>query len=144
MAGKRFQMPTALSVCSSEELETREEACTSVIRRNSNVFQHPVSRNTQIKRGCPNVSNDSIQRVEILKTYREKFKAGPLEAILIIFGCSSLRGAWRDRDMNGIFAHCSLNFYFLDFKFSSFVCPSELHPFLWFFLKNSFRKKKNI
>ena len=29
----------------------------------------------------------------------------------------TLRGAWRDRDTNDVFAHCSLNFYFLDFKF---------------------------
>ena len=57
---------------------------------------------------------------------------------------SSLRGAWRDRDPNDIFAHCSLIFYFLDFKFSNFVCPSELHTFIWSFFKNSFRKKKNI
>ena len=55
-----------------------------------------------------------------------------------------LRGAWRDRDMNDIFAHCSLIFYFLGFKFSNFVCPSELHPLIWFFFKNSFTKKKNI
>ena len=55
-----------------------------------------------------------------------------------------LRGAWRDRDTNNIFAHCSLIFYFLDFKFSKFVCPSVLHGLIWFFLKNSFRKKKNI
>ena len=55
-----------------------------------------------------------------------------------------LRGAWTDRDMNDIFAHCSLIFYFLDFKFSNFVCLSELHPLIWFFFKNSFRKKKNI
>ena len=55
-----------------------------------------------------------------------------------------LRGAWSDRNANDIFAHCSLNFYFLDFKFSNFVCPSELHPLMWFFLKNSFRNKKNI
>ena len=41
---------------------------------------------------------------------------------------------------------CSLPsyFYFLDFKFSNFVCPSELHPLIWFFFKNSFRKKNNI
>ena len=44
-----------------------------------------------------------------------------------------LRGAWRDRDTNDIFAHCSLIFYFLDFKFSNFVCPSQLHPLIWFF-----------
>ena len=56
----------------------------------------------------------------------------------------TLRGAWSDRDTNDIFAHCSLIFYFLDFKFSNFICPSELHPLIWFFLKNSFRKKKNI
>ena len=56
----------------------------------------------------------------------------------------ALRGAWSDRDTNDIFAHCSLIFYFLDFKFSNFFCPSELHPLIWFFLKNSFRKKKNI
>ena len=43
-----------------------------------------------------------------------------------------------------IFSHCSLIFYFLDFKFSNFVYPSELHPLIWFFFKNSFRKKKNI
>ena len=55
-----------------------------------------------------------------------------------------LRGAWSDRDTNDIFAHCSLIFYYLDFKFSIFVCPSELHPLIWFFLKYSFRKKKNI
>ena len=55
-----------------------------------------------------------------------------------------LKGAWSDRDTNGIFAHCSLIFYFLDFKFSNFVCPSELHPLIMFFLKNSFRKKENI
>ena len=51
---------------------------------------------------------------------------------------------WSDRDTNDIFAHCSLIFYYLDFKFSNFVCPSELHPLIWFFLKNSFTKKKNI
>ena len=51
-----------------------------------------------------------------------------------------LRGAWRDRDTNDIFAHCSLIFYFLDFKFSKFVCPSKLHPFIWSFFKNSVRK----
>ena len=55
-----------------------------------------------------------------------------------------LRGAWSDRDTNDIFAHCSLIFYYLDFEFSNFVCPSELHRLIWFFLKNSFRKKKNI
>ena len=55
-----------------------------------------------------------------------------------------LRGAWSDRDTNDIFTHCSLIFYFLDFKFSNFVCPFELHPLIWFFLKNSLRKKKNI
>ena len=55
-----------------------------------------------------------------------------------------LRGVWSDRDTNDIFAHCSLIFYFLDFKFSNFVCPSELHPLIWFFWKHSFRKKKNI
>ena len=55
-----------------------------------------------------------------------------------------LRGAWKDRDTNDIFAHCSLIFYFLDLKFSNFVCLSELQPLIWFFFKNSFRKKKNI
>ena len=59
-------------------------------------------------------------------------------------GFETLRGAWRDRDTNNIFAHCSLIFYFLDFKFSNFVCPSVLHRLIWFFLKSSFRKKKNI
>ena len=54
-----------------------------------------------------------------------------------------LRGEWRDRDTNDIFAHCSLIFYFLDFKFSNFVFPSELHPLIWFFLK-FLQKKKNI
>ena len=57
---------------------------------------------------------------------------------------NKLRGAWSDRDTNNIFAHCSLIFYYLDFKFSNFVCPSELHPLIWFLLKNSFRKKKTI
>ena len=42
------------------------------------------------------------------------------------------------------FAYCSLIFYFLDFKFSNFFCPSKLHPLIWFFLKKSFRKKKKI
>ena len=47
-----------------------------------------------------------------------------------------LRGAWRDRDPNDIFAHCFfITFDFLDFKCSNFVCPSELHPLIWFFLK---------
>ena len=36
-----------------------------------------------------------------------------------------------------------LFFYFLDFKFSSFVCPSEFHPLIWVIFKNSFRKKEN-
>ena len=55
-----------------------------------------------------------------------------------------LRGAWRDRDTNDIFCSLLPHFYFLDFKFSNFVCPSEFHPLIWFFFKNSFRKKKNI
>ena len=55
---------------------------------------------------------------------------------------SAVIKAWRDRDTNDIFAHCSLNFYFLDFKFSNFVCPSELHPFIWFFLKIPSGKRK--
>ena len=55
-----------------------------------------------------------------------------------------LRGAWRDRDTNDIFAHCSLISYFLDFKFSNCICLSELHPLIWFFFKNTFRKKKSI
>ena len=59
-------------------------------------------------------------------------------------GGPALRGAWRDRDLDDIFAHCSFIFYFLDFEYSNFVCLSELHPFIWFFFKNSFRKKKNI
>ena len=63
---------------------------------------------------------------------------------LFCYFVTLLRGAWTDRDTNDIFAHCSLIFYFLDFKFSNFVCPSELHPLIWFFSKNSFRKKKNI
>ena len=44
-----------------------------------------------------------------------------------------LRGAWTDRDTNNIFAHCSLIFYFLDFKFSNFVCPSEVNVLICFF-----------
>ena len=43
------------------------------------------------------------------------------------------KGAWRDHDLNHIFAHCSLSFYSLDFKFSNFVCPSELYLLIWFF-----------
>ena len=42
---------------------------------------------------------------------------------------------------------CSLLPYFftiLTSKISNFVCLSELHLLIWFFLKNSFRKKKNI
>ena len=35
-------------------------------------------------------------------------------------------------------------FSFLTSNFPTFVCPSELRPFIWFFLKNSSRKKKNI
>ena len=57
---------------------------------------------------------------------------------------NDLRGAWSDRDTNDIFAHCSLIFHFFDFKFSNFVCPSELHPLVRFFCKNSFEKMKNI
>ena len=73
----------------------------------------------------------------------------PRTEALIVTGSTTvakrpLRGAWSDRDTNDIFAHCSLIFYFLDFKFSNFVCPSKLHRLIWFFLKNSFRKKKNI
>ena len=40
---------------------------------------------------------------------------------------------WGDRDTNDIFAHCPLFFYFLDFKFSNLVCPSELHHLILFF-----------
>ena len=65
-------------------------------------------------------------------------------AFLAPVGATSLRGAWSDRDTNDIFAHCSIIFYFLDFKFSNFVCLSAPHPLIWFFFKNSFRKKKNI
>ena len=43
---------------------------------------------------------------------------------------------------NDIFAHCSLIFYYLDFKFSNFVCPSELHPLIWFFFKFLQEKEK--
>ena len=72
---------------------------------------------------------------------RESFLVERIEAA----GCTcTLRGAWSDRDTNDIFVHCYLIFYFPDFKFSNFFCPSELHPLIWFFLKNSFRKKKNI
>ena len=53
-----------------------------------------------------------------------------------------LRGAWSDRDTNDIFAHCSLIFYFIDFKFSNIVCPSELHPLMWFFLKKFLQEKE--
>ena len=53
-----------------------------------------------------------------------------------------LRAAWSDPDANDIFAHCSLNFYFLDFKFSNFVCLSELHPLIWFFVKIPSGKRK--
>ena len=53
-----------------------------------------------------------------------------------------LRGAWRDRDTNDISAHCSLISYFLDFKFSNFICLSELHPLIWFFLKIPSEKRK--
>ena len=42
------------------------------------------------------------------------------------------------------FCSLLLYFYFLDFKFSNFVCPSELHPLIWFLFKNSLRKKRNI
>ena len=59
-------------------------------------------------------------------------------------GGPALRGAWRDCDTNDIFAHCSLISYVLDFKFSNFICLYELHPLIWFFFKNSFRKKKSI
>ena len=79
---------------------------------------------------------------------RTGFPAGGFHSFrngyFFVEGKVRLRGAWSDRDTNDIFAHCSLIFYYLDFKFSNFVCPSELHPLIWFFLKNSFRKKKNI
>ena len=67
-----------------------------------------------------------------------------MNTVIHFYFGTDLRGAWSDRDTNDIFAHCSLIFYYLDFKFSNFVCPSELHPLIWFFLKNSFSKKKNI
>ena len=54
-----------------------------------------------------------------------------------------LRGAWRDRDTNDIFAHCSLIFHFLDFKFPTLFVL--LNFILWsglFF--NSFRKNKKF
>ena len=56
---------------------------------------------------------------------------------------SNLRGAWRDREPNDIFGHCSLLFYFLDFKFSNFVCPSERHPLIWLFFKKFLQEKEN-
>ena len=65
-------------------------------------------------------------------------------APMIFLVAGHLRGAWTDRDTNDIFSHCFLIFYFLDFKFPNFVCLSELHPLIWFFCKNSFRKMKNI
>ena len=74
---------------------------------------------------------------------RSNWPLTPRDVHLFKMNCK-LRGAWSDRDTNDIFAHCSLIFYFIDFKFSNIVCPSELHPLMWFFLKSSFRKKKNI
>ena len=54
-----------------------------------------------------------------------------------------LRGAWRDRDTNGIFAHCSLIFYFLDFKFSTLsFCTSS--PDLVLFKKFLQKKEKYL
>ena len=35
-----------------------------------------------------------------------------------------------------------LVFYFLDFKFSNFVCLSEVHPLIWFFKKILQEKEK--
>ena len=67
-----------------------------------------------------------------LRTWQPKFKN------------IKLRGAWRDRDPSDIFAHCSLIFYFLDFKFSNFVLLNFILSSLSFFFFNSFRKKKNI
>ena len=55
---------------------------------------------------------------------------------------NALRGVWRDRDTNDIFAHCSLIYYFLDFNFSNFVCPSEFHPLIWFFFKKFIQEKE--
>ena len=51
---------------------------------------------------------------------------------------------WRDRDPNDISADCFFISYFLDFKFSKYVCPSELHLLIWFLFNNLFRKKKKI
>ena len=53
-----------------------------------------------------------------------------------------LRGAWSDRDTNDIFAHCSLIFYFLDLKFSNFVCPYELHPLIMVLFKKFLQEKE--
>ena len=75
---------------------------------------------------------------------KQNKNAGGTSLQKLVLKRERLRGAWRDRDTNDIFAHCSLIFYFLDFKFSNFVCPSVLHRLIWFFLKNAFRKKKNI
>ena len=49
----------------------------------------------------------------------------------------TLTGAWRDRDLNDIFAHCALVLYFFYLKFSNYICPSDLHPWIFF---NSFGK----
>ena len=46
--------------------------------------------------------------------------------------------------MNDIFAHRSLIFLPSWLQIFQLCLSSELHPFIWFFFKNSFRKKKNI
>ena len=54
-----------------------------------------------------------------------------------------LRGAWRYRDPNDIFAHCSHSFYFFDFKFPTLFVL--LNFILWFgsFFKNPSGKSDN-
>ena len=59
-------------------------------------------------------------------------------------GYAGLRGAWRDRDPNDIFAHCCLIFLLTSNFPTLFVLLNLIHPLIWFFFKNSFSKKKNI
>ena len=60
------------------------------------------------------------------------------------FRCNCLRGACRDLNPNNNFTHLAYFFFaFWISKFSIYVCTSELHPLIWSFLKESFRKMKN-
>ena len=64
-----------------------------------------------------------------------------LRAISIL---QDLRGAWRDRDTNDIFAHCSLIFYFLDLQIFQLCLSFWTVSFDLVLFKIPSGKRKNI